>query len=791
MTGKWKVKRAKGESFTHKLTKEHTFRNFNQIEKASLLALVLVIGFFAVSYGYYTNVYQTQIVNTCNYGGIYPNCTVGTDPFSILYNGTILSSGFIAPTLDTSAQGPWTTIGGTTYSQAISVTSGDVIVANIEGDGTTVSSVTDSQSNTWTDQTGSGNPVFTASASSTGTDTVTVHLASTTTAVIGMQLSSYKNVGAFGAILTGCDCGTVTSYSHATSTVTDNALIVILGQIGAQESSYTPSGSGQSNLMTHSTTADYFFTDNMLAPTIGSYTTSGSWSSTATILAYNIMVLEGVSSLQCPSGYGCVNSYVDSNKNINLASNSTNPAIALSKAPVDLSTCSSKECLIYESWRNSTTWTNSKPFAMYLTLNQTLPTQSNYDPLQDKNVALIMICYPQSGKIVNCYLYEAKTQGQSLLAASGESTDPGVLNCSQTSVIYGCLSEETSQGSTNFYALSTVLNYTGASDSSTTTGHSGQAGTSFFAMIDGIVQSINLFSGNPGVQPPLLPCADADSSFGCGSYTLPFLNINGGPYYIGFYSSQGQNSVIQFGTSYGAPGTNAYSHNANTIWYWIPTVTTNVQGTTDTGGFFGFLGHVVGSAFSQAGNFLGDTFGPALNVGGSIMGAVLSAFVQAVAFLIQTYRVILNVIGNLLGLGNIGDTFVAVLTGIGNLIVSGFSAVVGFFTGIGSLISSGYFTFLAGAAVLIGTLLPIAIGLWLIIFNGAFTVTDIIFFDYVVGIFMVFHAIEKHQSSLKAFLGWVQLNIFIFTFIFTAAWTIFDIVTRPIHRTKETVDPVG
>ncbi len=159
--------------------------------------------------------------------------------------------------------------------------------------------------------------------------------------------------------------------------------------------------------------------------------------------------------------------------------------------------------------------------------------------------------------------------------------------------------------------------------------------------------------------------------------------------------------------------------------------------------------------------------------------------------MILAYRVSLNYIGNLLHLGNLGDLLFDTLTAIGALIVNGFSAIVGFFVGLGTLINSGFFTFLASAAVLIAVLLPFAITLWKIIFNGAFTVTDIMFFDYVLGIFMVFHAIEKRQSALKAFLGWAMLNVFIFTFIFNAAWTIFDIVTRPIHRTKETVDPVG
>src|SRR6266705_1674770 len=91
--GKWKLERVKGESFGHKLKKERTFRTFNKVERDILLCMVLFVGFFAVAYGYYENIYQNQLVNTCNYGGTYPNCApLGNDPFSILYNGTLTDS---------------------------------------------------------------------------------------------------------------------------------------------------------------------------------------------------------------------------------------------------------------------------------------------------------------------------------------------------------------------------------------------------------------------------------------------------------------------------------------------------------------------------------------------------------------------------------------------------------------------------------------------------------------------------------------------------------------------------
>ncbi len=163
---------------------------------------------------------------------------------------------------------------------------------------------------------------------------------------------------------------------------------------------------------------------------------------------------------------------------------------------------------------------------------------------------------------------------------------------------------------------------------------------------------------------------------------------------------------------------------------------------------------------------------------------------QSLNVLIQGFRLVLNSIGNLIGFGNIGDLLIASFTSIGTLIVSGFSTILGFFIAIGVLVGSGYFGFLAGAATLIGVLLPFGLILWNIVFNGAFTVTDLLFFDYVFGMFLVAKAIKECKSALKAFLGWISFNVFLFTFVFNAAWVIFDIITRPIHRTKETVDPL-
>src|SRR6266566_7462828 len=72
MPGKWKLERVKGESFSHKFKKERSFRKFSKVEQGILLCSVLILSFFAVTFG----VYQTTIANQRK-----------PDPFTTIYAG--------------------------------------------------------------------------------------------------------------------------------------------------------------------------------------------------------------------------------------------------------------------------------------------------------------------------------------------------------------------------------------------------------------------------------------------------------------------------------------------------------------------------------------------------------------------------------------------------------------------------------------------------------------------------------------------------------------------------------
>lgn len=813
------------------------FDTFEKVLLGGIFVLLIVLG---GSYSYYVNNVQGQpnIVHTCNYGGTYPNCLtakqVKTDPFSVLYNGTIIngSSGSIGPprlansysndglhSPASSSSVVISTVANTEIVIAIATTNEGVMCGIYSP---TTIWVSDSQGNTFTRigcTKGSvqftwtmGNDLWAGNTgSNTGADTITVDGGGSLNAP-----DFYYNVYTFlGVSGTANYAATQNSISESTTsgTVTLNENPLTVGSILFQMwhiSHFTGAGSCPDTTDTGVTlqtklndrcipatplinvdSSGWFRTDTNPSTTqsIG-WTASADTTYNSTDYVYNMFELKSAPT-PCPGGYSCSNAEVDSNSNINLFATPSAPAVALSTSPIDTSTCSSKECLFYESWHNATAWTNLKPWAWFLRTNATLPTESTYDPLQDPSIALIIIAYPVNNipGLINYYEYMAKSVGQSLLSASGFPSNPGISSCSQTSTLYGCLSEEQDQGGSAFYPMATVLNFTGSSNSDLNSGHSGQAGTSFLAGEDGTVNSINIFSGNPGVTPPLLPCADPDSAYGCGSYTLPFFNMQSS-YYIGFYSASGQSSNIQFGTSYGAPLTSAFAHNANSVWYWIPTVTTSVQGTTDTGGFFGFLGRTFGGAVSTVVNLVGSAVGTAATwVQNTALGPIGSVLQGLIAWLITQIVTFLNWVGSGFGFPTLGTNFLLVLTQLATFITNVAANIVAWIT--------NSFTYIFNIIVLVITIASAGFITVLITYIGGnilnlinliLTVISIFFSysvpaSYLLMVDYIWACVEVWRNGVPGFLAWIRLNIFIFTFAFKVLygmvkflWRIFAII---------------
>lgn len=342
-------------------------------------------------------------------------------------------------------------------------------------------------------------------------------------------------------------------------------------------------------------------------------------------------------------------------------------SVALTNSPIDVSTSASKELLFYETWHNLTNIVANQPWGWYLTTNSTLPTQPNYTPLNDSSVVMANLVYPAGGASAtkNYYSYQQKAGGQQLLAASGVGQNP-YPSCPQTSTLYICDSGNAAYRSINFQSISTTLNYTG---------NGGDNKTYSLYCVDGTPgagsPTSNPYCSNATQTPTLSACLGTTQEI-CASQVLPFLNINGGPFYLGFWSSAGQTGTIEFATS----NTGTSDARANSVWYWVPNPTTATPATTESTSFIGFLGHVIGGAYNAAAGFLSPITAPILNAGNTLLSGVASAFIQAGNLLLQGLGVLagfivagLNLVGNALGFGPIGTDLQLIF----NQIISFFS----------------------------------------------------------------------------------------------------------------------
>ena len=224
------------------------------------------------------------------------------------------------------------------------------------------------------------------------------------------------------------------------------------------------------------------------------------------------------------------------------------------------------------------------------------------------------------------------------------------------------------------------------------------------------------------------------------------------------------------------------------ISYYVPPTSTTSP-TTDTGGFFGWVGRGLGGAWNAfsgaAGSIINTVAGPVMNFGNSFLSVMISGFTQSLTIFLLGFRVILNAVGNFLHIGNIGDAFISFMTFLGTLVTDTLTVIYNFFTAVISLMTTGYIAFIVGIVSLLPTLLAIALFLWSLVFGVNFTVDDIAF------VMFAYLTFQTAEHGLKGFFSTLMLYVFIVTFPFDAAWRVYDIATRGIHRTKETADPVG
>ncbi len=472
-------------------------------------------------------------------------------------------------------------------------------------------------------------------------------------------------------------------------------------------------------------------------------------------------------------GYFC-NRATIINGELELDPNSTAPGLALSTGSLDLSQCASKACAFANAFL-----TGAQPldttFAWALRANGTLPTEQAYDPILDPSTALLVYCIYQGTSHFNCYVYMQRQSGQAPNSVAGFQSDI-YPDCNYASTLFRCMKVTTNTGGVGSNGDNLVLNYTG--------GNTGAQGASQSYFCGGSVAS-GVDTCNVGGIGYI-----ADQNQGTISYPGYLFNQTLFPW----FNVQNNYHMLYWEAPYSAPNPITFVTGINSIgsiasYYVAPSTTTSP--TTDTGGFFGWVGRSLGGAYDAVAGTLSPLISPIINAGNSLMNAFIAGFVQSINLLIQGFRIVLNFIGTRLGFGNIGDFLIQAVQSFANAIIGGFNLLLAGFAIIDAFITGGYFSFITGFVVLAAALLPVAIFLWKIVFNGAFTVTDILFFDYVFGMFLVSKAIKERKSALKAFLGWISLNVFIATFLIEIIHYGFDRVIDPIRKTKQTVDPVG
>jgi len=492
--------------------------------------------------------------------------------------------------------------------------------------------------------------------------------------------------------------------------------------------------------------------------------------------------------LTCPLGFNCLNSGLSLNNYATLIANATFPAVMLTTSTITTSTAASKELLFYETWGNSTAVLNNKPFAWYLTINSTLPQTQNYNPLTDPNVAMILIVYPSATN--NYYVYQQKDAGSAVLTASGQSQNP-YPTCPQTATLYICSHETTTpaEGTTNFLAMTTLLNYTG---SGSNTGGAGSGTPNANSLLCENTTPANLNSGfcsTPGTPQANNPCSNPSSGI-CTTNTFPFLNVQG-QYYLGFWSNASQTGNILFGTS----NTGNVDKRANGVYYWVPNPSCPPTcAVTDTGGFFGWLRRGFDGAVNTVVTTVQNVGSWAQNTALGPIGDVLQGMVS---WMISQIVNFLNWVGTQFGFPNLGSSLLAVfsdlvttvtqvllnfltwVTNTGAFILNTLTFVVNIFA---NAVIFGLLAFVVGPAL---TLLNIILLMITLFFSFVTPTSYLLMMDWAWGILMVY------VIGVSGFLWWTDLNVQIFTFVFKMIWKFTELIWRGIVIVKSFIPTEG
>jgi len=295
-------------------------------------------------------------------------------------------------------------------------------------------------------------------------------------------------------------------------------------------------------------------------------------------------------------------------KSIDLESNGTQAAVALSKSPVgDLSIVSAKEMFLRVEYQlNTCCGAAGEYFGVYLTTNKTLPTQLRYDPFNDASVSLLLRFDATSGHPNN--LYFQRDIGQSI-----GSRDFG---CGASGTCYTGTGDNIDP-TTTFTTVGAVLNFT-------TQGN----------LAGGCIGG----TGGPGCSEVAVgPTTNVPPTFNSWSQQIPWFRFQTEQYYIGFYSLAGNTGFIPlfyFEQTNNSPSSNTF--HPMDIAYYVPGPGCSGQSSgpcnPDTGGFFG----------------------PVLKFLISGVVWIFQSLISFSTFLYTLYIAALNLLGGWIGLSGVG-----------------------------------------------------------------------------------------------------------------------------------------
>ena len=367
----------------------------------------------------------------------------------------------------------------------------------------------------------------------------------------------------------------------------------------------------------------------------------------------------------CGVSYNCVNGSVTSG-NTFLTPNSTQQAMSISKSAVDFSTGVSKAIAFTMTGIVPSAITSGQEVAWFLRQNGTLPTELGYNPLNDPNVVLLVIGIDQAVTAqMNYYVYMQRQPGQSLTTGLD---DPGSSKCQYAGTQFRCpgaVPFNTGGGSNNFHL---VLNFTGGSTGSGSTGQSYVCGGS-------VASGPN--TCNVGGVGKIADASGGALSFAGYLYNqtlVPWLNIQN-RYYVGMWEKAGGQ---QFEWVTGV--------NSNGAIFSVWTPNAALAGTTVESSFFGWISRAFVSStcvsLQVVTLFLSNPCTQLSNAPQDILNGIITGMLTVVGLLIQgastllvfaesVLTIVLNAIGGVFGFPNLGSN----LTNFINSLVTLFTSV--------------------------------------------------------------------------------------------------------------------